>query len=301
MATDTLTVAQLVERTRRHLSGVEAAPLNVLSAELTATAETASLQYPLDAIQAGVYFAVDDEIIYVWGISGQDVVVSRGMLGTSAAPHASGALVESPTRFPRPIIKDACQEEVRSWPAKVFQVRSHTYALVAGTSIVDLGLADDEVVEILSVTRGPRDATVSYADRWKPVHTELLRFATIDGVDSETALQVQEPYDDVDVTLNVVWGAPFVADTADDGDNVVTEWGVPRSMLDIIPLGAAARLILAREAVRTDSDVMLESRQAEQVPPQFLTQTATALMRIRDRRLGEEAMRLRARWPVRNS
>ncbi len=66
------------------------------------------------------------------------------------------------------------------------------------------------------------------------------------------------------------------------------------------PADVAARLMLAREAVRTETDVALESRQAEQVPPQFLTQTATAMLRVRDKRLGQEAMRLRARWPVRS-
>jgi hypothetical protein len=300
LATDTLTVAQLVERTRRHLATVEAAPLNVLSVAVGLSDLTAVMRYELGDIEDNVYIAIDDEILYVWNTDDdRTVTVSRGMLGTSAAAHAVDAIVESPTRFPKPVIKDALQEEVRSWPDSIFRVSSVVGNRVLGTSIIDLGLDNDDLICVLGVDQGPRLTTTSFEDRWSAAKFRLMRMSVAEGVESETAIQITGDYEQTDRTVNVLVGLRFEADTADDGDNVVTEWGVPRTALDIIPFGAAVRLLMGREAVRTEADALMESRVAEQIPPQYLTQTAVAFQRLRDRRLDQEAMRLRGRYPVR--
>lgn len=295
---DTPTVEELVHRTQRHLAGMAAAPLNRVASDISLDASVFSMQYSLETIVPQSMIAIDDEIVYVWEVNGdKDLTVQRAMLGTEAAIHVAGDVVEAPTRFLRPAIKDAMQEEVRSWPDGVFQVGTTVVAQTMHESIVDLGFAEDEFLFVLDVLQGPRGTQFSAQDRWR--HVEFDVFRNFNGTASGSAVQINETYNEQDRDLLITVALPFVCDTVNDTDNVVTEWGVPRSVIDIISMGAASRLLMMHEAVRTETDAMQESRQHDQVPPQFITATAAAMRKWCNQRLVAEATRLRSRYPVR--
>lgn len=295
---DTPTVAELVHRTQRHLAGMAAAPLNKLATGAALDATVLSMQYSLETIQPHSMIALADEIVYVWEVNGdKDLTVERAMLGTEAAVHVAGEVVEAPTRFLRPAIKDAMQEEVRSWPDSVFQVGTTVVAQTTRTSVVDLGFEDDEFLLVLDVLQGPRGTQFTAQDRWR--HVDFDVFRNFAGIESGSAVQINETYNEQDRDLLITVALPFVCDTVNDTDNVVTEWGVPRSAVDIISMGAASRLLMMHESVRTEIDAMQESRQHDQVPPQFISATAAAMRKWCDRRLVAEGTRLRSRYPVR--
>lgn len=298
MSSEAPSVIEVCHMVRRHLAGTEAAPLNALAVALTASDTSVAFSYEVDTITAGSYIAIEDEILYVWEATGLSAQVARGMLGSTAVAHAVGTIVEAPTRFPIPRIKDTMVEEVRSWPDNVYQVLGVTASWPQDSSLIDPDLADTDFIHILDVLVGP--TTWTTGDRWKHVRFDVHRQVdtVIEGIDGETVIQVLDNYPDCDRQARILYAAPFTPDDSADDTNVVNEWGVPTSAIDIISLGAAARLLLASESVRLETDAMQESRQAEQVPPQALTQAGLALWRIRERRLGEEAMRLRARHPV---
>ncbi len=66
-------------------------------------------------------------------------------------------------------------------------------------------------------------------------------------------------------------------------------------------MGAAARLMLAREIPRSDTNAQAQSRLAEEVPVTAMLQAAQALDRKTKNRLADEARRLREYFPYRES
>lgn len=300
MASDTITVSQLIERTRRHLLGLHSVPLNKLNLAVGATDETLTFSFPLSTIDEQAYLALEDEIVYVWSVdrSNDTAVVSRGKYGTTAVAHTINAEVETPNRFIRPAIRDALQEEIRAWPDDLFQPKSLELSVGQNTGMVDLGLTDSSFNFVLDVLREPLSGSLYGADKWVPVEFFVHRLMNVSDFASGTALGLRLSARE-STRLRVVYGAPFTLGTFADSSDVVTGLGLSRTVLDIAPLGASARLLIGREIQRTDTEAMVEPRLAEQVPGTLITQTATALRRLADRRIGDEIRRLRTRYPVR--
>lgn len=296
---DTITAAQLIDRTRRWVTGSRGTPLNRLQNAVDDTEVELQLSYDPGPVAANTYIGLDDEMLYVWEVTrgANTLAVSRGQLGTEAAAHAALAVVETSARFPRATIKDTLQDEIRAWPDDVFQVKSKILASAYGQGSFDLGVREGDFLNVFSVERSPSTRFTSWrvADRWTSVPFRVDRKMPRDVFPSGAALTLTRDIPSVG-TIRVLYSAPFDVDDISDGDDVVDDWGLARSMCDIVPIGAAARLIQASENRRTDTEALGESRVAGEVPPSYQSQTAAALRRIADSRLRQEAMRLRGRY-----
>lgn len=290
---DTITVGQLVQRTQRWLVGLHGVPMNKLHDEVDEEITDLKLAYPIKMVQAGMYIGVGDEIVYVWEANQgtNTIIVSRGQSGTDATVHPAGETIESSARFPRAAVKDALQEEIRTWPDSVYRADSKMLDLPLGVNTIDAELTDSRLLVDLALDRAPSVAP----GRWTPLTYRLDRLMDRDIYGSGNALTIYN-LSGGGGRVRFLYGAPFDVSEMDDGLDCVDDLGLARTMLDIPPMGAAARLLQTREIIRTDTEAMQESRIAAEVPPTFQTQTATTLRLAVARRLGEEGLRLRRKY-----
>jgi hypothetical protein len=97
-------------------------------------------------------------------------------------------------------------------------------------------------------------------------------------------------------TIRITYSAAF-GSLAALTDDVQTVTGLPASCNDIPAIGAAARLLTAREARRSQLDAQPDPRQAQDVPPGAGRAAAAQLFALRDRRIKEESARFSATYP----
>jgi hypothetical protein len=279
------TVAQLVAQVQRHLHGLSGRRLNKANAPLDADTTSFVLEFEPGEIHSGSFIAIDDEYCYVWEAHpNKQVVVERGQLGTEAVAHAV-PIIEATNRFPKPAIKQALLEELRAWPDGMYKPRSKMLAIVGDQAVIPTGVPEYRMAMPLAVDRSP-DSTMG--DRWTPLEFRLDRHLPSPN---QTQLTV---YDRSCIGHDVrfIYGERFDPEETGDDVDVIDDWGLLPSMLDIAALGAAARLVLGREIQRTDSDNATESRVDSAVPPMHQLQVANGLRAAADRRISAEISRL---------
>jgi hypothetical protein len=291
------TLADMIEETRGHLLSGARDELNRLSAAITTTgATTATLDFAVGGIARGAVLGIDLEQVYVWAASGTTISsMQRGYGGSTAATHLISSLVYVNPRFSAFRIFQAINEELASYSspsAGLFRVRTVDLTYSAARSGYDLTAVTD-LIDVLGVTAtGYTAGEIAEIEHWRVARSQV----TTDFA-SGTALELFEGgYPGRN--LRVAYAAPYTA-LAALGDDVAAVAGLHAQAHDIVPLGAAARLLAATEGRRATMDRQPEPRAAVDVPPGTARQAAGALLSLRDRRLKEESARLRAAWPRR--
>lgn len=296
---DTMTCAQLVSRVQRRVAGARNATLNRLTVAVDDEVVELVVDFDPGPIARQTFVALDNEMCFVWEVDrgAKTLTVERGALGTEAAAHDLGAIVEVGARFPRAVIRDAIQDEIRSWPEDVFRVKAVTLSSTTwGQGGYDLGIRDESLRFVLEALRSPLRNIAG--QRWSRVDFTVERGMDRVAYPSGCALFITDRNARSGGTVRIMAAIGFEVDDISDDDDVIDDWGLSRSMVDIVSLGTAARLLQDAEAVRTDTESLGESRLAAEVPPTYLTNTATALRRMADTRIRQEAMRLRSRYPM---
>src|SRR5690606_30183512 len=70
----------------------------------------------------GSRLQIDDELVHVLAIASSTATVLRGVDGSTAASHASGAVVYPAPRWTNIAVHQAMQDEIRSWQTVLFKV-----------------------------------------------------------------------------------------------------------------------------------------------------------------------------------
>lgn len=286
------TVGNVIDLSRRLVLGAQRAEWNRLGAALDSSSETVTFDFAPDGIARGNYICIDDEVMFVWETNAgtKQSTVQRGMFGTTAAAHTLGKLVEVNPRFPKPAIRQAIRDEIRSWGPQLYAVS--VLEVTPTTSAVDLaGITD--LYNILRVEREPYSADDG---RWVPIQTRLLRDAGVADFSSGLAVLLDAPLA-TGTRIRISMARKFPVGTLDDSTDLQATVGIASSMLDILPMGVAWRLMVGREISRTQAESQGLPRNAAEIPPGHLIQTAQSLRDARDKRIGEEAMKLAMRYP----
>lgn len=292
------TVADLIARTQRHLYGMHKDELNLLQVALDASETTVQLIDQVTGLGGGTIICIDDELMYVREVQtpARTMSVLRGFRGSTATTHDAMAIVEVAPRFPKPYIRDMLQEEIASWPENVFRVASVPVSLAASSRGYDLTDVPTTHFGVVGFHLSPAASDTSRGWSRGPSSWRIERGLPTSEFPSGSALILDSGYAGRTVYLDVA--LPF--DVSDFDDNVTTaSMGLEDSMLDIPPMGVAWRVLAARETKRSFTEAQGEPLDAEAVPPMYQMQTAERFKRMRDGRLGEEAMRLRGRYPLR--
>lgn len=287
-----VTVATLVEETIAHLSGSRRGALNKMNdaGGISAVDATVTFEFEANGIRAGAYIEIDDEVMYVHSVTGFVATIERAQLGSTAAIHADDSMIRVMPRYARVDVLRALAREVGSWPPEIYTVLRGELTVPAGYTSIDLdGATLRPGLRFLGAWR-PVDQGGTYPDRWPRVNgVQLHAEANLDAYPSGYRLVWPMGTDAGDYQVAV--GAPMDVDPFISSTDVGAI-GLSRSMLDIPPLGAAARLLLGKEAERTDASAAGRSKPAEEVPPGYTSRTASDFRADANRRLAEEAMRL---------
>lgn len=293
-ATLSRTVAELVTDTERHL-GKNRYQMNKLNdaSGMTASLADVSLicEFEMGGIRNGAYVEVDDEVMYVWSVSGQTATVERAMLGSTLATHADDSIVRVNPRFFRVDILKALREEINSWPRSIYAVLKGEFNAAIDVTSLDLaGIpSGGQALRLLKVYREQANTTET-PDRWSEVTGVRLEAAA--NTDAfPTGWRLVWPRHYSASAYQVVIGGPFVTTTFTSATDLGTI-GLTASMIDIPSLGAAGRLLLPKEVDRTQVAAIGRSRLADEVPPGHTSRTAQELLAFRDARIADEAKRL---------
>lgn len=295
---ETTSVATVIQRIRDHyLYGTYRATLNQLAVDPGSGGTTLTFTYDMEGITRGSYLSIEQEVVYVWATNpaSKTATVARAQMGTLAAAHAIATTVEINPRFPRPMIKQTMEEEIRSWPTSLFKVDALDISATTSFRAYDLtGIGDFYFVVEVRKSQPSGDTTRS----WPKISFDVIRDMSAANFASGSAIQLQSPLDTAR-TLRVTYARPFDVSVFEEATDLVATCGLSSSMVDIVQYGTAWRLLQPREIQRTSRQSQGEPRKAEEVPPGFTSATAAGLKKLRDNRIDEESNRLRAKYPYR--
>lgn len=286
------TVGALIEETRGHLYGFHKATLNRLGDAMTDSVGTVTLEFATDPVARNSVICVNDELMYVWAVTGTTLTVQRGYLGSVASDHEAGDLVEINPRFATPHIRAELRKEIASWQPRLFRVVEQEISIGTNTRTLDLEDAPEDFLHVLRVRRAATGAELS------PRRMDFRVERSYGSYDSGTALILTQTVGAA-TTLSVLYAMAFDLEDFYDSTDLVHDVGVPESALDIPSLGAAWRLLSTREVPRTTIETAPEPRVAQDVPAGHIIQTARQLKALRDERVGDEGRLLLHRYGVR--
>lgn len=310
-------LSSIVERTRAHLTGAFRGELTLLGTTMTSVQTTVTLTAITSTISQSSIISIDQELFYVMSAdpTGLILTVIRGHLGTTAAAHTAGAVIEVNPRFPGALIYMALLDEINGLPEMIYAVVGETYSVAQFTETILLNASPvnyADVYGLIDVRQSPASINgfnypIGAYTSWPRLdYSRLERGADTGDFATGVYLRLGGRIGfggSVRVTLAV---KPSTMDqsgvtTATPATDTVTGLGLPRSFTDVLSLGTALRLYQPRDIDRTQRQGQGESRFAQEVPVGGITQTAIGLDRIYQRRLGQEVDKLRSAYPIRMS
>ena len=287
--------SELVADTRRHLLSGTREAMNRLDAAINSSVTSITFEFASPLPVAGSLIEVDLEVMHVWSITGQTAVVERAQLGSTAASHSDAAVATINPRYPSFAIVKALNDDLRDLSSPLnglFAVRSVELTASASVGSYDLTSSAD-VLEVLSV----RHSVPGFTDSWVPLSNYELAQNAGDDFASGSSLVVHDGIEP-GRTIRVLYKASFdpIATLA---DNVATVTGLPDSMHDIPPLGAAMRLVAPREIRRNDTASQGDSRRAGEVGAGAVLSSMRGIAALRQARINAESAKLTTRFPDR--
>jgi hypothetical protein len=288
--------ADVITRTRGYLMTGQRDVLNQLAASIDATQENLTFSRDMRTLKAGARISIGLETMYVWSTTTSGATVMRGAEGTTATTHAQGDLVRVNSQTTDSDILAAVNDVLGglSSPERgLFQVRSTSFTFNPSIMGYDLGPVGD----VLDVWKVRYESSGPEKD-WPVIPRSLWRFEqaadTTDFVSGKQLVLLAQAEAGRDVRVSYKLG--FTALAALD-DDLATDAGLHTEAHDIVPLGAAIRLMAGRDIKRTHLDAQPEPRRAEEVPPGSASQAMRPLLALFDERVSEERGRLARRWP----
>ena len=289
-------IAEVVNATREDFLYAGATPqLTRLMSSATAGA-TSLVVEDASGIGTGTRISIDFEEFHVWSKASNTLTVTGAFAGSTAAAHASGAIVTiSPEYSDAKILRSvqAAVEQLRHEPG-LYRV-THVDFDPPHTSEFNLGpapSASDEssvagVLEVLIATDDPEEPWI----RSRPV--DVIQAGDADGSDAIVIIPEIRHYNE---KVRIVKRSPLGTVTAATA-NVEADTGILNT--DLISVGAALRLGAGRAIRRTSLHSQGDARRSNEVAA-FSTGNATRELERRYKSLLQaEVIRLQRQYPYR--
>lgn len=296
-------VSTTVDRIRRQLSSGYRNEINTLSGSINSTTTTVTFTYVLsNNFQPGAVLSIGTELMRVMTVDtvAKQVTVIRGFHDSTAASHASGAEVWINSRFTGMDIWDALIEEVASYGPQIYRVVETELTLTDAQQTIELPASMTGLIGLIDANRWWDDApSVSVNRTWPRANVRLIRYDPTVWSAYTTSGVILRMIDTVSAGKLIVKAAlPLVIPT-DVTDDLVTDVGLPETMLDVVSMGTRLRLLqdnVAGMSARTTQD---EPRRATETPPGSGVQDAQVSIALYRNRKQEEINKLRAFYPIR--
>jgi len=286
----TTTVAKTLADVRNYLMGTQRDTFTTLSSSIIAADTTLSFASTTN-LTDGSYIEIDLEVILVTNAVAGTVI--RGMLGSTAASHSSGALVRiNPVFFDYWALQELNGELLDLCSPNNGLFKVGTVDLTYNVANVGYDLTSTTTVEdILDVRCKMPDSTRS----WPRANYELVRNMSASEFASGNMIRITGgPFPGQPV--RVFYKAPYTTVTT-TSDTLESTAGVHTEAADIPAIGAAIRVATTREIQRNVFEWQGDTRRADEVPPGANTSALAGLRSLRQSRITSEAARLQARWP----
>lgn len=301
-------VATTIERIRRQLNASIRHETNELAVNLDTTTGVVTLEYDLAAsIQKGTILSVGRELMRVVSKneSAKEVTVIRGWQDSEGEAHVDGDEVLISPRFTRMDIYDAMIDEITAWAPKLFRVATYEWSIDDETDTVELPALYADALGLISVRRLWDDDAADGASSWPTIGFRLLRgdAAVWSGASTSGLLIRLLPNNGIRRAGAIVSqiAVPFdvTSDELLETEDLIVDYGLEPSMLEVVDLGVKMRIIGDGETGRTQRGAQDEPRRAEEVPAGASLTIAQTIRSNYARRFGDEVAKLQHKYKPR--
>lgn len=289
------TFAGLVDETFRRLMPAQMDLSALLNGSISTTTNTLTLSGPMaNGVSFGMRISCGSEIMYVssWTSTNLQATVVRGFDGSLPAAHSSGAMVYINPKFTAFDIQGAINEELDalSGPDKLYQVKSLDITYNPSFTGYDFP-ATDGIFDVLGIRYKIAPPTHNYPPIKSWWWTDHMTDPTYP---SGKILKIDQggwP----GLTLHVWYACSFTHLTTLT-QTVQAVSGFPLTANDILPIGAAIRLVYGREIKRNFIESQPDPRKAPEVPPGAIVNSVKGLESMYLARIDTERSRLMRRY-----
>lgn len=291
------TLAELVTETEQLSLGGLKQDVNRLAAALTISGTTATLSRSLGGVQAGSIISVDLEDMYVEEVdsTAKTATVIRAWNGTTAAAHDDNSVVYVNARASKGRILQAINNELRSIASPgLFRIRTVEITFSSSVAGYDMTSVTDMIGEPIKILRKQSGSSKYWPEvrSWRfDSNVDTAIFASGKSLSILEGAESGQP-------IRVFYRAPFVALTALANDVAAVSF-LPEYAHNILPLGAAIRILRGRAVERADLASQGDSRRAEEVSTSDIARAIGVLDQQRARALAEAQARLTSEFPSR--
>jgi len=297
------TVGSLIDRTLRQLNSSIRNELNTLANSVNTTDTTLTLTYDLTpAYRQGSVISVGLELMRVLATNTntKTIEVIRGWQDSPITAHSANAELLVNPRFTRFDIYDALIDEITSWEPDLFTVTDYEWTVENDEETVELPVS---MANAIGVVRVRRNWTGSDSTSWPQLKYRLQRGdpSVWSGATTSGLLIRYVPFanNKQDGKIHAQIAMPFsVDDTLLESDDLVTDVGLQRSMLDLLAMGIKVRVLSDDENNRASRQPADESRRAGDVPVNRGLELAQTVRGNYLRRYSAEIMKLRSKYPM---
>ena len=298
-------------------------PYTLLTSSLTDSDETVSFNGDLltqeeeDIMEAGSIIEIGTELMLCKALDtvNDQVTVVRGVRGTTAAAHSSGATIKIAPPFPRKNVFDAVVDQINNLFPTLFAVE--TQSVVASTGYTLLGAHDapgtnNYLVSILSAISQYTDFATgsdSTGTIFQPVTSSLIElpnpftFTDSDGV-SRTITYTTGPsvvhaiqFSSIAQghTVLVTFKKKFIEPTAES--DTLTSIGLEPEYEPIIMAGVAAQMIAGRDIPTATTDYISDQMAVSNFPVGSSNNVRNSLLQYQQLLVNQARKYLRAKYP----
>jgi len=291
------TFHEVIERTRRRLMTTQREPLNVLTTGVDSSKTSWAFDHQV-LFTSGSRLSVDLEDVYVVDVDsgGSGATVIRANSGSTAAAHATGAIVHVNPSWSNHDIADAVNDELADLSSPqtgLFRIRSVDFDFNPSAIGYELtGLADfQDIWRVRYNTPGPEND-------WPVIPRKMWRLdQAADPTDFASGVQiVLKTGGYPGQKVRVSYRATFDRLTA-LADDVATVSGLHAEAHDILSLGAAIRLLSGLGAQRALTTSQADPRRSAETASRDAAIAQGPLDDQRVMRVQAEAARLARRFP----
>jgi hypothetical protein len=297
----TTTVDAACDRARRDSLLTARGPVFTVSAGYTSADTILVLNEPFTHIGVGEILAINYELLYVQSATPatNTVTVIRGYLGTTPAAINANDFIEVAAPYPKAQFIDSAYHEILSWSKKLFRVTPLDVALTVGQANYPLGNTGP-VDFILDIRLDPLSSSATqWAQSWT-ADRKLSASARLIRGPNPTDIEIQfTRLSPATTTARVMVAQPFDLSTFTPTTDLVADVGLDPAWLDLLETGMKWRALSSSVIGRTDWRTSNLARQAEEVTPLDVVRSASHLRDLRETKLSDAMMQLRADWPYR--
>jgi len=271
-----------------------------------------------DSLDAGAIIEIGQELMFSTSLNtvANEITVTRGARGTTAAAHSAGDLIKITPAFPRKNVFDAVSDQIKNLYPTLFAVE--TIELTASTGYKLLGTYGTDV-DTYNYLVAPLKAISQYTDwqsgsdqtglKYNGVAIEMIDlpnpFVWTDDTQTErtktytSGPNVVHAVQFVGIsaghTVYVTFKKKFVAPTSEA--TTLSSVGLETEYEPIVMAGVAAQMLVGKDIKNVDARYITEQMAASNYPVGSSNSISSSLLRYQQLLIQQARSNLRSKYP----